>query len=56
MHPPTIINPNYIQTIHHSFNYTYQLTIIPDFKFQLTPSYINPFKHQFPLHSHSQPL
>ena len=49
IHRATIINRNYIQTIDHWFNYTYQLTMMRDLKFQVSRSYMKRFKQQFGL-------
>ncbi len=44
IHRATLINKTHIQTIEHWFNYTYQLTMTNQLKFQVSRSYMKPFK------------
>ena len=45
----TIVNKEHIQTIEHWFNYTYQLTLTHEFKYQVSRSYMKTFKQQLGL-------
>ena len=49
IHRATIVNKEHIQTIEHWFNYTYQLTLTHEFKYQVSRSYMKTFKQQLGL-------
>lgn len=49
IHRATIVNKEHIQTIEHWFNYTYQLTLTYEFKYQVSRSYMKTFKQQLGL-------
>lgn len=49
IHRATLINKLHIQTIEHWFNYTYQLTMTNQLKFQVSRSYMKPFKQMMGL-------
>ncbi|MCU5745303.1 response regulator transcription factor LytR [Staphylococcus sp. SQ8-PEA] len=49
IHRATIINKKHIETVEHWFNYTYQLTMTNQLKFQVSRSYMKGFKHQLGL-------
>lgn len=44
IHRATVINQAHIKTIEHWFNYTYQVTLTNNLKFQVSRSYMKPFK------------
>ena len=46
IHRSTIVNKQHIQTIEHWFNYTFQLTLTQDLKYQVSRSYMKAFKQQ----------
>lgn len=49
IHRSTLVNKAHIQTIEHWFNYTYQLTMTNQLKFQVSRSYMKPFKQMMGL-------
>ncbi|RIM68855.1 DNA-binding response regulator [Staphylococcus arlettae] len=49
IHRSTLINKAHIQTIEHWFNYTYQLTMTNQLKFQVSRSYMKVFKQMMGL-------
>ncbi|PNZ60210.1 DNA-binding response regulator [Staphylococcus casei] len=49
IHRATLINKVHILTIEHWFNYTYQLTMTNQLKFQVSRSYMKPFKQDMGL-------
>ncbi|MCP8714661.1 response regulator transcription factor LytR [Staphylococcus arlettae] len=49
IHRSTLINKAHIQTIEHWFNYTYQLTMTNQLKFQVSRSYMKAFKQMMGL-------
>lgn len=49
IHRATLINKTHIQTIEHWFNYTYQLTMTNQLKFQVSRSYMKSFKQDMGL-------
>ncbi|MBF7019907.1 DNA-binding response regulator [Staphylococcus sp. 18_1_E_LY] len=49
IHRATLINKAHIQTIEHWFNYTYQLTMTNQLKFQVSRSYMKTFKQMMGL-------
>lgn len=44
IHRSTIVNKQHIETIEHWFNYTYQLTMTHNYKYQVSRSYMKLFK------------
>ncbi|CPZ28608.1 Sensory transduction protein lytR [Mycobacteroides abscessus subsp. abscessus] len=49
IHRATLINKSHIQTIEHWFNYTYQLTMTNQLRFQVSRSYMKTFKQMMGL-------
>ena len=49
IHRATIINKQYIESVEHWFNYTYQVTMRTNVKFQVSRSFMKSFKQEIGL-------
>lgn len=49
IHRATIINKQYIESVEHWFNYTYQVTMTTNVKFQVSRSFMKSFKQEIGL-------